>query len=291
MLQRADRAPATAAPRWNGLIHAVGALLLCAMLADALFYGIDQGDLWNSSWAGVVLLVAGAAVLGAIVRWFGPAAKATRALEMGWPFNVHSRAYWWRAAMVIAAVLWLGALAGTLIAQGKTDPLPYIPLLNPVDLSIALVLAALALWRQMLQGADPMPRGAGFVTGRSGLALGGVLGFVWINTIWTRTADHYLGATWNPLGGGTSQIVLTGFSILWTLIAMGLMLLGQRRADRLPWLVGAALLAMVVLKLIFVDSSAIDGAAQIVAFIGTGVLMLLIGYFVPLPPRKKEEPA
>jgi uncharacterized membrane protein len=32
-----------------------------------------------------------------------------------------------------------------------------------------------------------------------------------------------------------------------------------------------------------------EGWARIVAFIGVGVLMLLIGYFVPLPPRKGEE--
>ena len=74
-------------------------------------------------------------------------------------------------------------------------------------------------------------------------------------------------------------------------MAMALMLLGQRRSQRLPWLAGAALLVVVVAKLVLVDMSAIEGFARIVAFIGVGVLMLLIGYFVPLPPRSAEAPA
>ena len=61
----------------------------------------------------------------------------------------------------------------------------------------------------------------------------------------------------------------------------------RRRAERLPWLAGAVLLAVVVVKLVFVDMSTAEGLARIVAFIGVGVMMLLIGYFVPLPPRKE----
>ena len=286
MLWRADLAPETAAPRWNGFIHASSVLVLTAMLADALFYLIDQADLWDSSWAGVVFMVAGVAVLLGIVRWAGPAAKAERSLTMGWPHNVHARAYWWRAAAPLAVMLWLGALFGTLLAEGITAPLPYIPLLNPADLAVGLVIAALGLWRQMLQRAEPSPQGAALFTGRFALAAAALLAFVWINTIWTRTAHHYLGVEWYPDALLQSQVVTTGFSILWTLIAMGLMLFAQRRADRLPWLAGAGLLALVVAKLLFVDMDQAEGIGRIVAFIGVGVLMLLIGYFVPLPPRK-----
>lgn len=289
MLWRADLAPDTAAPRWNGFIHASSVLVLAAMLADALFYLIDQADLWDSSWAGVVFMVAGVAVLLGIVRWAGPAAKAERSLTMGWPHNVHARAYWWRGAAVLAVVLWLGALFGTLLAEGITAPLPYIPLLNPVDLAVGLVIAALGLWRQMLQRANPVPRGAALFTGRFALAAAALLAFVWINTIWTRTAHHYLGVEWYGDALLQSQVVTTGFSILWTLLAMGLMLFAQRRADRLPWLAGAGLLALVVTKLLFVDMDQAEGIGRIVAFIGVGVLMLLIGYFVPLPPRKVQD--
>lgn len=58
---------------------------------------------------------------------------------------------------------------------------------------------------------------------------------------------------------------------------------------RLPWLTSATLLGVVVVKLLFVDMSQVEGIAPIVTFIGVGMLMLLIGYFVPLPPRQGDE--
>ena len=49
-----------------------------------------------------------------------------------------------------------------------------------------------------------------------------------------------------------------------------------------------ALLALVVAKLLLVDMSSAEGWQRIVTFIAVGILMLVIGYFVPLPPRKEE---
>jgi uncharacterized membrane protein len=58
------------------------------------------------------------------------------------------------------------------------------------------------------------------------------------------------------------------------------------------WLIGAALIALVVAKLIFVELSNRGGLARIVSFIGVGVLLLVVGYFAPLPPKRLNvEPA
>lgn len=289
LLHRQDKAEGEHKSGWNGGVHTAGALLATLWIADSLFLGIDHADLWNTSWAGVAYLVAGVAVLMVLTRWAGRAAALKDTAALAWPLHPHARAYWWRAAAPLAVLLYLGAMAGTLTAEGITDPLPYLPLLNPIDLSIALVLVSLALWRWMLQGAASQPAAALLFTGNSALGLGAALAFVWINTIWTRTAHHWLGVGWGPDAVLSSQVVLTGFSILWTLMAMGLMLFGQRKAQRLPWLAGAVLLGVVVAKLLFVDMSTVEGLARIASFIGVGVLMLLIGYFVPLPPRKGEE--
>jgi uncharacterized membrane protein len=50
------------------------------------------------------------------------------------------------------------------------------------------------------------------------------------------------------------------------------------------WLAGAGLLAVVVLKLFFVDLASLDTLRRIVTFLGVGLLMLVIGYVSPLPP-------
>lgn len=287
MLQLRDLARLPGRSAWDAGMHTLGALVLAAMLADALFQLIESADLWQTSWAGVVFLLSATAVLFALTRWAGRAAHGGTE-RFGWPLHPHARAYWWRAATVLAALTYLGALAAGWFAAGDAAPLPYVPLLNPIDLAVGLAIAALAYRRQVLQSADPQPRLAAWIAGNGGLGALALLGFVAINGIWVRTAHHFLAVPWDDTKLA-SPTVLTGFSILWTLIAMGLMLLAQRKALRLLWLVGAALLGVVVAKLLFVDMSQAEGIARIVAFIGVGVLMLLIGYFVPLPPRKGGE--
>ncbi|MGZ5132555.1 MAG: DUF2339 domain-containing protein, partial [Caldimonas sp.] len=55
---------------------------------------------------------------------------------------------------------------------------------------------------------------------------------------------------------------------------------------RMPWVVGATLLAAVVFKLLLVDLSGTGTVTRIVSFIGVGVLMLVIGYVAPLPAKE-----
>ena len=87
-----------------------------------------------------------------------------------------------------------------------------------------------------------------------------------------------------------SDLVQTSFSILWTLIALATMVLATRRGLRTAWLAGGALLLVVVAKLFVVDLSNVGTIARIVSFIGVGVLMLVVGYFSPVPPKVREEP-
>jgi len=47
-------------------------------------------------------------------------------------------------------------------------------------------------------------------------------------------------------------------------------------------------MGVVVVKLFIVDLSRVTGIGRIVSFIAVGVLMLVIGYFSPVPPRKPE---
>ena len=57
------------------------------------------------------------------------------------------------------------------------------------------------------------------------------------------------------------------------------------------WIGGATLLVMVVIKLLLVDLARTGTVAQIVSFIGVGLLLLVIGYVAPLPARRSGDPA
>jgi len=269
------------------LSHVGGVWLAAVLLADALWLGIDRAALWDSSWAGVVFLVAGISMLGLLALWAGGAARKP-AGERGWPLDRHLAGYHAQAALPIAALVYGGSLLAALLAEGDAAPLPYVPLLNPVELTLALALAVLVLWRRGLIAVDPPYRGMGWVGGRRAwIALAG-LGFVAVNMMWLRFAHHHLGIAWGGDALLGSAVVQAGLTILWTLLSLGLMLFAHRRGRRGLWIAGAALLVLVVLKLFFVDLSRASGGARIVTFIVVGALMLVVGYFAPLPPRGDE---
>ena len=62
-----------------------------------------------------------------------------------------------------------------------------------------------------------------------------------------------------------------------------------KRRLRPLWMLGAALLAAVVAKLFLVDLSALSGLPRVVAFLGVGILLLVIGFLSPLPPAAKAD--
>ena len=55
------------------------------------------------------------------------------------------------------------------------------------------------------------------------------------------------------------------------------------------WFAGLSLLAVVIAKLFFVDLSTVGSIERIVSFIGVGLLMLVVGYYSPLPPMPRQE--
>jgi uncharacterized membrane protein len=274
----------------QGWLHSGTVWLLTGVLANTLFLGIDRAGLWDTSWAGVAFLVAATLVLLALTL-VGDTVRSGKALAQRWPIAGRSTAYAWLAAVPLAVLVYGGAMVTAVVAQGITAPLPYIPLVNPVDLSVLLALATLAMWHRMASAIAPAPEGADMLRGRLAPVLAALLGFAAVNAIWLRTAHHWLGVDWSGPALAASAEVQTGISILWTLLAMALMVFAQRQALRVLWLVGAALLALVVAKLLLVDMSSAEGWQRIVTFIAVGILMLVIGYFVPLPPRRGGEAA
>ena len=89
-----------------------------------------------------------------------------------------------------------------------------------------------------------------------------------------------------------SVLVQTALSIFWTVLALAAMAFATHRSIRALWFAGAALMAVVVAKLFLVDLSNVGGVERIVSFIGVGVLMLVIGYFAPVPPKaERAQPA
>lgn len=162
----------------------------------------------------------------------------------------------------------------------------YLPLLNPLDLGIAVALLAAWLWLRSDAARNALRARLQLTP-----AVLAVAGFVWLNAMLIRAFHHFGGVPFRVDAWVRSLAVQTGITLLWAVTALVLMWLSARRALRLPWMVGAALLAAVVLKLLLVDLSGTGTVMRIVSFIGVGVLMLVIGYVAPLPSKDHERGA
>ncbi|AFQ49671.1 DUF2339 domain-containing protein [Burkholderia cepacia] len=156
-----------------------------------------------------------------------------------------------------------------------------IPLLNPLDLVLVVVYALAASW-------FVRARKLGWSFGNYRVELLGAAGataFLWLNAILLRTLYHWTGVPYAFDAMAESTLVQASVSVYWTLCALATMIWATRRGLRPLWFVGAALLALTVIKLFLFDLSHVTGIERIVSFIGIGVLLLLIGYFSPLPPK------
>ena len=175
---------------------------------------------------------------------------------------------------------------GVIISPGNPAPLPYVPLLNPLEVGLLLVLLACWYWSRARLPEFSLPQD---IVRRATEGVVGTLGFVFAMLAVCR-AMHFLGSVaFLPQPMIDSLTVQVGWSRVGTLYALALMIGGHRRAQRGMWMVGAALVALVVLKLCFVELSSHCSLARIVSFIGVGALLLIVGYFSPLPPKLEKQ--
>jgi len=204
-----------------------------------------------------------------------------------WPFAAHRSAYVAWAGLGLALLLALWTVAVNLHRGGNSLPLPYLPLLSPLDAVQGLVLLALIRYRRLALALDTAPSRASNWPELSAAVLA-ALGFVWFNGMLLRSLHHFMGVPYTLPALAASNVVQTALSISWSVLALITMLVASRRQLRPVWIAGAGLLVAVVIKLFFVDLSSIGSIARIISFLGVGLLMLIIGYFSPLPPRAVE---
>jgi uncharacterized membrane protein len=262
--------------RAAGVLHVASAWLLVALSS------------WEAEWA-VDFLVHGSrswpAVAWALIPAGALAGLALGLRRMAGPLVRHREPY-----LVVALGLACGLAIWSLIIEfsttGDVAPLPYVPLLNPVDIVQLFVLLVLSRYWKTIRALPPRveprldPRGPQFALA--------ALGFLWMNASLLRTLHQYIQLPWTLSGMLRSTITQTTLSIFWASLALGVMLFATRKSDRPVWFAGAGLLAVVIAKLFFVDLSSVGSIERIVSFVGVGLLMLVIGFYSPLPPRAPQ---
>jgi uncharacterized membrane protein len=181
----------------------------------------------------------------------------------------------------LSTLLLIWSLILNLTNSGDPAPIPYIPFLNPLDLSqIAYLL--LAMGSLKLVAADARVQRYHLLVILAGLA------FVWLTAVLTRSMHHYMDIPFDLSTMLDDTRVQTAISILWTVIGMAAMLFASRRLVRPIWIAGAALVGVVLVKMFFIDLGASGTVERIVSFMVVGSLLVATGYFSPIPPRHDE---
>jgi uncharacterized membrane protein len=257
------------------VLHGLTLWLLGLLVSWELGWQIQQGTAAGTVWSAAAWALAPAVMLMVL---------ASDLVEQWWPLCRHPRDFrrWVAGGLAVFLVVW--SLWLNWVSDGSAAPLPYLPLANPLDITVGVALLAVARWLRMVWRADTDL----FARETQRMMVAALTGavFFWLNAVLLRTF-HYLGDVpyqFEALAADTS--VQAALSIFWTLLALGTMLWANRNALRVLWFGGAGLMGVVVAKLFVVDLVHVGTLPRIVSFLVVGGLMLVIGYFSPLPPAK-----
>ena len=252
-------------------LHAISYLLVLSISAyEASWYinDLKLADAWLAIAVMTVLIIG----LYAINKY------------QRWPFKYYAKAYYQISSVVIIAGMMIWGLGFNFLTVLEARPIPYLPLLNPIDLILlAAVLTAVQWYR--LQGYALFED---FFAKKSSTVAMGLLAsfsFVWFNVLLLKTIHVVTGIHYEFEALFGSAIVQTTLSIAWTVLGLLIMILASKKSIRQLWFTGAALTAVVVAKLFLLDLAGQGTIERIISFIVVGALLLVVGYFSPMPPK------
>ncbi|MRR05910.1 MAG: DUF2339 domain-containing protein [Deltaproteobacteria bacterium] len=262
-----------------GVLHSGALWLLAGLLSLELAWQLDHWIAGSPVWPLIAWGLIPALLILLVV---------TRTLRLPWPLVQHDSAYLSLGAGPLALAAWVWPLYATVSSPGDPFPLGYLPVLNPLDVTFAVIALVLPMWLRRLTVAFP-DYFVRYPAGKIFYSIYFTTLFLWLNGVLVRTIHHWGGIPFRALPLYHSVLLQAVLSIFWSFLALCIMVYATRKGIRTNWLTGAGLLALVVIKLLTVDLSGTGTVARIVSFVGVGILLLIIGYFSPAPPHKPEE--
>jgi uncharacterized membrane protein len=254
-------------------LHTISYLLILSITAYELAWYVDYLNL-AAAWSAVVIMVVLIIALDLI--------NNTKA----WPFANHAKAYRQIAALIIMALMLMWSLVFNFFSVHKADPIPYLPLLNPIDLFQLMALFVVIQWYRM-HGSTLLERLLEKSNSILPIGLLAGFGFIWFNVILLKIVHVTAHVDYQPDALFNSAVVQTTVSIAWTVIGLVVMMFASSKSVRQLWFIGAALTAIVVAKLFLLDLAGQGTIERIISFIVVGALLLVVGYFSPVPPSSK----
>ncbi len=236
----------------------------------------------SEAWWLVDLTVGGAwpfvAVAASVAILVGVTVRARTMLP--WPVGRHWPAYSRTGVGVVSAVAAVVILFANLSFAGSAGQLPYLPLFNP--LMLAGILAGVAAWLSLdgklrRRGAVPL------------VFIGVLAGLILLSMEVARGVHHYADIPFTARDLGDSATFQAGLSLVWGTAGLAGMVIGALREHRGVWIGGAVTMGVVIVKLFVVELGNAGTVGRVVSFLGVGVLLLIVGYFAPVPKERASD--
>ena len=268
----------SAFPLFMEAMH-VGAYWLLAILIGMEVHW-QVGEIATGVWPMITALATVLAVVGGTL-------VARRAVT--WPLGDHWPTYLTSCAGPALLVVAVMVITTNLTSDGASPPLTYLPLLNPLEVVTVAVVVAVLAWKRLAELQEDHPLED--LLARSWAPGLTVVGVVLLTMAVTRTVHHWLGVPFDFDEMIESTMLQASLSIVWGIAGLSGMVAGMRLVRRTVWVGGASLMGVVVVKLFLFDLSNTGTVARVVSFLGVGLLLLVVGYFAPVPPAASSQDA
>ncbi|EKU38503.1 MULTISPECIES: DUF2339 domain-containing protein [Acinetobacter] len=273
--------------KWPSILQQ-GTFLIAAMLLSALFITAQpqSGQFgYLKLWAGLSWLALAVTGLAIFPQMPIVALAFVPVVYSFWAYKTHKTTLLHQIPVWCLSLVWLLVVS---VDMHSAQYLYFIPLINLTDfLSIVVFAGLLFIIYQHTFDQDKSLEWTFKIT----TILVGLLVF---SSVVVRGLHHYWATPLWSAAIWTNGVVQLSLTLLWVILAFILTTFSSRKMIRQLWFVGAALLGIVVLKLILLDLSQSATLTRVISFIAAGGVMLIIAYLAPLPPsfaiQKNEEP-
>ncbi|HEB58777.1 MAG TPA: DUF2339 domain-containing protein [Gammaproteobacteria bacterium] len=202
-----------------------------------------------------------------------------------WPVAQHRPAWQGVGTLVMLGWAWLWALLTMFFSSGQIYVIPYVPVINPLELTHLAIIVGALLWflRGQRESAERFGNYRMLFYGATGATA-----FLWLNTVVGRAVSHYADMyfDWDLLL--TSSLFHSAISILWGVTALVLLIIAGRMAHRPLRIVALSLVTMTLVKLFFIDLAKREELEVIITFLVVGSIYVAAGYFSHLPAEKEQ---
>lgn len=258
---------------WHSMTMYLYVFICCWVIADFVNYLLPGGRIWED-------------IVWGLIPAFGVLKMIYLRDRVSWPVMDYPQSYVGKGLfpIILYLGLWIIIACKNL---GDPSPLPYISIFNPLELvqvfSIIIILNWLLLIKQ-----EEIPK-IRFLDLSFAFKIIGIITFIWITSVVAHSVHFYAGVRFDESAMLGSEIFQASISIVWTLTAFIVMWFATRNQLRNIWFAGVSLLGIVVIKLFLIDLADSGTVTRIVSFMTVGILMLVIGYLSPIPPKVSVE--